>query len=205
MNFDVESPSGREELQQILRSCQSKNFRLVAGNTDLLLELKKSAPEDLTLINLSQLKDEALTGIAINPDEIRIGALVTVAQICRNSFIRDNFPVLSEAANSLASAQIREVATVGGNICQASPSGDLSCALVALHATCGIMNMDGQIRHETLSGFFRGPGQTSLQKDEVLISISIPVNQSKKLRSGFIKIGKRSAMECSIVSIGYHF
>ncbi|MBC8315467.1 MAG: FAD binding domain-containing protein [Bacteroidales bacterium] len=205
MNFDIESPVTREELVQSLRKHQSANFRLGAGFTDLLIELKNSDQAELTLINLSQLEDEEFSGMSFNPTEFRVGALVTVAQISKNSAIQQNFPVLQQAALSLASGQIREVATIGGNICQASPSGDLSCALVALKATCEIMDMEGKIRHEALSGFFRGPGKTSLQKSEVLKSISIPVNQRKTLKSGFIKIGKRSAMECSIVSIGYHF
>jgi len=204
MNFNIESPSSREELQKSLRKHHTKNIKLGAGFTDLLLELKESTPEELILINLSQLKDDEFNSIGFDPNEFRIGALVTAAQISRDSFIRENFSVLNQAAHGLASAQIREVATVGGNICQASPSGDLSCALVALKANCEIMNMDGQIRLEALKEFFRGPGETSLQKDEVLKSISIPVNQSKTIESGFIKIGKRSAMECSIVSIGYH-
>jgi len=205
MNFKVESPKSREELLQSLRRHQAGKFRLGAGLTDLLIELKKSDQEGLTLINLTQLKDEEFSGIGFYPTEIRIGALVTVAQIRKNSYIREHFPVLQHAAQSLASGQIREVATIGGNICQASPSGDLSCALVALKATCEIMDMDGKTRHEVLCEFFRGPGITSLQKSEVLKSISIPVNQCKTLKSGFIKIGKRLAMECSIVSIGYHF
>ena len=205
MNFDIESPVNTEELLQNLRKHKSKNVKLAAGCTDLLLELKKSTNEELILINLSQLKDEEFSGIELFPSEIRIGSLVTVAEICRNSYILENFPVLNQAAQGLASSQIREVATVGGNICQASPSGDMSCALVAMKAICEIMNMEGQTRHEDLSKFFKGPGETSLQKGEVLKSISIPVNQSKILKSGFIKIGKRTAMECSIVSIGYHF
>lgn len=205
MNFDIESPVNRDELMQSLRNYQSKNFRLAAGFTDLLIELKKTNPEELTVINLSQLKDEEFSSISFNSTETRIGALVTVAQIGNNSFIKENYPVLYQAAKALASGQIREVATVGGNICQASPSGDLSCALVALKAKCEIMDMDGKVRHEMLDEFFRGPGITSLQKNEVLKSIAIPVNKSKKLKSGFIKIGKRSAMECTIVSVGYHF
>jgi len=205
MNFEIESPATREELVQSLRKHQSTNFRLGAGFTDLLIELKNSDQEDLTLINLSQMEDEEFSGIVANSTEIRIGALVTVARIIKNSSIMENSPVLHQAAQSLASGQIREVATIGGNICQASPSGDLSCALVALKATCEIMDMEGRIRHEPLNGFFQGPGKTSLQKNEVLKSISIPVNLRKTLKSGFIKIGKRSAMECSIVSIGYHF
>ena len=205
MNFNTESPATREELLQSLRRHQSADFRLAAGCTDLLIELKKSGLEDLTLINLYRLEDEEFTSITFHPAEIRIGALVTAARIHKDSYLREHFPILHQAARSLASAQIREVATMGGNVCQASPSGDLSCALVALNATCEIMDMDGKIRHEALSGFFRGPGKTSLLKNELLKSISIPVNQCETLTSGFIKIGKRSAMECSIVSIGYHF
>lgn len=205
MNFNTESPATREELLQSLHRNQSADFRLAAGCTDLLVELKKTETEEMILINLSRLKDEEFTGITHHQDELRIGALVTVARIQHDSYIGEHFPVFSQAARSLASPQIREVATIGGNVCQASPSGDLSCALVALNATCEIMDMDGKTRHEALSLFFRGPGQTSLSKSEVLKSISIPNNGCETLLSGFIKIGKRSAMECSIVSIGYHF
>lgn len=205
MNFNIESPTSKEELLNCLRNHQSGYFRLAAGFTDLLIELKKSKTEELTVINLSQIKDKQFTGIDIQPSGIRIGALVNVAQIRKNQSIRKSFPVLQQAADALASGQIREVATIGGNICQASPSGDLSCALVALKASCEILKMDGTIRHESLNDFFRGPAVTSLQKNEVLKSIVIPANQTNKLKSGFIKIGKRSAMECSIVSISYHF
>lgn len=204
MHFDIESPSNSDDLLQSLRRHQSENYRLAAGFTDLLIELKKSVTEDLILINLSRLRGEGFSELEITGSECRIGALVTAAGICRNTDIRDHFPVLSHAAHGLASPQIREVATVGGNICQASPSGDLSCALVALAASCEIIDMDGRTRYEPLTTFFRGPGETSLRRGEVLKRVSIPVNRSGMIRSGFIKIGKRSAMECSIVSIGYH-
>jgi len=204
MEFELISPVNCEELKQCLSSNQDKNIRLAAGFTDLIIELKKDNVVDLSVINLSKLREEEFAGILIKEEEIRIGSMVTAASIARNVFIRDHFPVLSEAADGLASKQIREVATIGGNICQASPSGDLSCALTALKAFCEIMNMKGQIRSEALPDFFRGPGKTSLGKNEVLRNIVIPSNKSKLIRSGFIKIGKRAAMECSIVSIAWH-
>ncbi|OIP00248.1 MAG: hypothetical protein AUJ98_08575 [Bacteroidetes bacterium CG2_30_33_31] len=205
MNFEIESPLNKEELLKTLSNLQSKKFRFGAGFTDLLIEFKKFNPVETTVINLAQLKDEEFCSIRNDSGEIQIGSLVKLAQICKDTYIKDNFPVLHQAANALASGQIREVATVGGNICQASPSGDLSCALVSLKANCEILNIDGKIRNQAISEFFKGPGKTSLQKNEILKSISIPINHSKNLKSGYIKIGKRSAMECSIVSLAYHF
>ena len=203
MGFEIISPTTSEELRKLLESNQDKNIRLGAGFTDLMIEIKKKNLNDLTVINLAKIKEKEFTTIQVTVNEVRIGSLVTIAEITKNKYLQENFPVLVEAANGLASMQIREVATVGGNICQASPSGDVSCAIYSLNATCEILNSSGQLRKEPMVDFFKGPGKTSLTKNEVLQSVIFPVSKSSKLRSGFIKIGKRVSMECSIVSLAY--
>ena len=97
------------------------------------------------------------------------------------------------------------MATVGGNLCTASPAGDIVCALMALKAACEILNIDGKLRTVPMGDFFLDVRKTALKKDEILRSITIPPNvQNSKLHSGFIKIGTRRSMECAVVSLAYH-
>ena len=125
MEFDIVTPKTRSELLKAIRE-HKNNFRFGAGYTDLILELKKKDVPNITIINLAQLSDKKFISIEKSGKSIRIGALVTASSIVNDKFIEKNFPVLQQAANHLASAQIRQVATIGGNICTASPSGDMA-------------------------------------------------------------------------------
>ncbi|MFQ5334648.1 MAG: FAD binding domain-containing protein [Flavobacteriales bacterium] len=210
MNFEVITPKTTEELLAAIASSQNNNFRFGAGCTDLLMELKSEPEDNLIVVNLSQLKDEKFSGIEKSDKHIRIGALVTVGQLLADKELHTRFPVLEEAAANLASMQIRQVATVGGNLCTASPSGDISCALVALEASCEILNTEGGLRTVPITEFFTDVRKTVIKKDEVLRSVLIttpPMEegpQGPKGLSGFIKIGTRRSMECSVVSLAYH-
>ncbi len=205
MNFDVISPKNREELLQAMSANQGNNFRFGAGYTDIALELKDKDSSDLLVVNLGLMEDEIFKSINKTNDGVRLGAMATAEMLIDNSDIGAQFPVLVEAAESVASRQIRHTATIGGNICTASPSGDMSCALVALKASCEILNVDGETRSIPIDDFFTGVKQNALAKDEVLLSVFIPSNKSSNIQSGFIKIGKRLSMEISILSLSYHF
>lgn len=203
MDFAVKSPRTTAELLRTIR--QNKNFRFGAGYTDLIPELKKQASGEVTIINLAQLNDKHFCNAENTSTGLRLGSLVTAAAVADDKFIAKNFPVLQQAANSLASAQIRQVATLGGNLCTASPSGDMACALVALKSKCEILSQNGKLRTIPIDDFFTGPRKTALKKGEILRSILVPMNeQSKTLFSGFIKVGSRRSMECSVVSLAYH-
>lgn len=206
MDFDVVSPKTQSELLKAIR-LNKANFRFGAGFTDLILELKKKNLQDVTVINLAQLNDKKFNSIEKSAKILRIGSLVTAAEIVSDKFIGKSFQVLTQAADHLASAQIRQVATVGGNLCTASPSGDIACALMALKAKCEILSSLGKLRTVPMNEFFVGPRKTVLKKDEVLRSIVIAfplTGESKVGASGFIKIGTRRSMECSVVSLAYH-
>ena len=206
MNFNVLTPETVEELRQNISDCQGNNFRFGAGYTDLLLELKKQPANDLLVINLAQLNDPAFNSITCTTEGTRIGALVTANNVVRNKEIRQNYPVLYKAALSHGSKQIRQTATVGGNLCTASPAGDMAAALVALQAECETLSADGEIRVIPINEFFLGVRKTDLKSDEILQSILIPSNvKSSELHSDFIKIGTRRSMECAVISLAYHF
>ena len=204
MNFDVITPKTTPELLNAIYANQANNFRIGAGFTDLINQFKSQQTEGLILINLAQLKDDNFKLIIENKTNFQIGALTTASEIIDNKSIKENFPVLFQAASKLASTQIRNVATVGGNICNVSPSGDMTAALISLKATCHILDCDGDERKELLSSFIRGLKKTSLTKKEIIKNITIPKNTNHNIKSGFEKVGSRKSMEISIVSLAYH-
>jgi aerobic carbon-monoxide dehydrogenase medium subunit len=205
MDFEVITPKTKGELLAAITENQGKKFKFGAGYTDLINQFKLRPEEDLTIINIAQIREESFRDISEKDGSYELGALVTASDIVNSKMIRKEFPVLHQAASSVASVQIRNTATIGGNICNASPAADMSGALVALQASCHILNAKGEIREEPLVSFIRGVGQTSLGSNEILKSISIPKNTSAILKSGFEKIGTRKSMEISIVFLGYHF
>lgn len=204
MEFNIINPKTKSELLGAIR--KESNFRFGAGCTDLLMELRKNPQENLTVINLSQVQDIQFTGIKKSTKGLRFGALFTAHKIVMNETILTNFSALHKAAFSLASTQIRQVATIGGNICTASPSGDIACAMVALEATCELLGTSGKTRTILLTDFFTGLRKTALKKNEVLYGISVPAKNknTKSVFSNFIKVGTRRSMECSVVSLAYH-
>jgi carbon-monoxide dehydrogenase medium subunit len=104
---------------------------------------------------------------------LSLGPLVTIRALERSGLIRANYPALSQAASSFAGVQIRNLATIGGNVCNASPSGDTLPALLAYGAECRLMGPHGE-RVVDLETFFQGPGQTVLQPGELLVELRLP-------------------------------
>lgn len=204
MDFNTITPHSTAELLDVIQANQGNNFRFGAGYTDLIPELQVQNEKGLIVINLAQLEDDDFTEIRAEKSGIRLGALTTMTDVLTNGNLQQ-FPVLIEAVESLASVQIRSMATVGGNICTASPAGDVSCALVALNAICEIINSEGKIRTISLAEFFTGVKTTVLKKNEILRSIFIPKLEIEiKTLSGFIKIGNRNSMEIALASLAYH-
>ncbi|MBI2267789.1 MAG: FAD binding domain-containing protein [Armatimonadetes bacterium] len=203
MEFEVKSPGTRSELLSAIIKTRT-GFRFGAGYTDLIPELRKNGSPVRTIINLARLNDKRFTAITVTKRGIRIGALVTAARLADDPTIREYLPVLAQATSDMASPQIRQVATIGGNLCTASPAGDGACALMALEAECELLNSRNQARTITLASFFLGPRKTALERDELLQSVFVPANSGVRLFSGFIKVGTRRSMECSVVSLAYH-
>ncbi|MDH3215046.1 MAG: FAD binding domain-containing protein [Candidatus Krumholzibacteria bacterium] len=205
MNFDLVSPTTTEDLLRAIDEHRGRRFRFGAGYTDLLLDLEEQQDNELTVINLARLNDPSFTSIVHDGGEMRIGALVTASRIIADRKLQSRYPVLCQAAGQHGSRQIRHTATVGGNLCTASPAGDMACALVALRARCDILPARGDARSLAVSDFFLGVRETDLKEDEVLRRVIIPTDDGEvKTHSDFIKIGKRRSMECAVVSIAYH-
>jgi xanthine dehydrogenase FAD-binding subunit len=152
---------------------------------------------------LSIHKIEALSGVTVSGDEVVIGATTTASDLVLDPVIREHVPILSVVADRLASAQIRNVATIGGNLANASPAGDLINPLLLLDATVVLQSTDGE-RRVAVAKFFTGPGATVRRPDELLTQVRVPIPPPKRIFR-FQKAGTRPAMECSVVTVGVAF
>lgn len=171
--------------------------RILAGGTDLLIDMKEGLVRTKNLISIQNIKD--LKRIELDNGKIRIGALVTPQEIASDSLIRQHIPALSHAAGSLGSTQIRSMATIGGNICSAVPSADLPPSLIAADATVQLSCSESS-RELSLDDFFTGPRETICSTNEILTFISIPLPPPK---TGFSyqKLTLREANALAVASV----
>jgi len=161
-----------ESLTEALKlSAELKEGRFVAGGTDLLVDIKQGLAEVKQLISIQKIKE--LKGIEKKDNKIRIGAMATPQEILSDPLINRYLPALADAARSMASFQIRSMATIGGNISSAVPSADLPPPLIAAEAYVQLQCSESS-REAFLSEFFTGPRKTICQTGELLTSILIP-------------------------------
>ncbi len=144
----------------------------MGGGTDLLVDLKQGLVKARDVISLQNIKE--LKGIEKKGERIRIGASTSPQDILSSTLILKNFPALAEAAGSLASPQVRALATVGGNITSAVPSADLPPTLIASDASVEL-RCSRSSRTILLSEFFTGPRKTVCRGEELLTSIFLPL------------------------------
>src|SRR5215475_4228284 len=144
--------------------------KVIAGGTDVMVDIKyKEEPE--CLVNIKKIP--GLDAIQENGGSLRIGPLVTIRDIETNSIVRERLSVFWEACHQFASLQIRNTATIGGNICRASPSGETLAPLLALDAKANLVFSDKETA-QPFTGFFSGPGKTSLGHKGLLTAIDVP-------------------------------
>ncbi len=173
-----------------------EDFKVVAGGTDLVMDLKIKRYIPKNIIDISRVKE--LDYIVDEGDKIRIGALTRLQEIVDSPIIREKAYVLAEAVNQMASWQIRNMATIGGNLCNASPAADTAPPLYVLNAELKLISVEGE-RIVPVTKFFHGPRKTELKKNELLAEIIIPVE--KDAGASAIKLGRRNAFTLSIVAV----
>jgi carbon-monoxide dehydrogenase medium subunit len=170
-----------------------------AGGTDVIPRLKArhiSAPE--VLVDLKGIPD--LDYITYHQGTgLKIGALATIASVAHAPEVRAHYPVLAQAAHSIASTQIRNRGTIAGNISMAVPSADSAPALLCLEAELICISAKGE-RNIPIHEFFQGPSETILRPDELLQEIRIP-DPPEKGRGMYIKLSPRSRMDLAVVGV----
>lgn len=159
------------EACSLLSACLGK-AQVVAGGTDLLVKMKQRRYIPRKLISIKNIS--GLDYIRYSEAEgLNIGALATVESLTKSAVVMKKFSVLGEAASVLGTPHVRNLATLGGNLCNASPAAECAPALLTLGAKAKIVCLRGE-RVVPLDTFFTGPGKSILQGDEILTEIQIP-------------------------------
>jgi carbon-monoxide dehydrogenase medium subunit len=170
--------------------------KVIAGGTDVMVDIKYKE-EPGCLVNIKKIP--GLDRIQENGRGLRMGPLVTIRDIETNSLVRERLPVFWEACHQFASLQIRNTATVGGNICRASPSGETLAPLLVLEANAKLAFSDGE-KTEAFNSFFQGPGKTTLGSKGLLTEIEVPY-PAPGSRSVYLKHAVRGAMDIAMVGV----
>jgi CO/xanthine dehydrogenase FAD-binding subunit len=172
----------------------------IAGGTDIVVKMKEYKITPGYLISLKQVLTRDEPKRDRETGELTLAASVTHRMIENSALIKSEYPILHDAVGNIGSVQIRNVATIGGNLVNAVPSADGAIPLIALDARVNIYGAKGQ-RTLELVHFFTGPGQTVLERSEILTEIVIPP-QLPRTGSAYLKFGRRKAMELPMLGVG---
>jgi aerobic carbon-monoxide dehydrogenase medium subunit len=195
--FDYYQPSTLQEASRLLKE-NGPGGRFLAGGTDLVIAMKEKGLLPNYIVDLKRLP--GLSGIRENSDgSISLGALTTLHEIETSPLINKKYPFLAQSAAEVGSIQIRNRATIGGNMANASPSADTSPALMALDAATTIAS-DSGTRKIAAEEFFKGPGQNAMSANEILTEITIP-KTSANLVGEYIKFSPREMMDLAYVGV----
>lgn len=191
-SFEYFEPATSEEAVALLEK-YGDSAVLLAGGTDLFVKMKQGLIEPKYVIRIKQpdfIKEEK--------NELRIGAATKMRTIEKSEVIVAKFPALYEAVKLIGSVQIRCMATIGGNLCNASPAADTAPPLMALGAKVNVLGSRGA-RQVPVESFFVGPGKSVLGKTEILTELSIPM-PPKQSGTSFIRLS-RASMDIAKISI----
>lgn len=174
-------------------------LKIVAGCTDFIPAMRSgnwTFGDGLNVIDIRGVNE--LAGIRRDEDRLVIGAGTRLVDVAQSQLVRENAPVLAEAVSQMASPQVRNIATIGGNLCMASPAADTAPPLLCLDAEVTVRSAESE---ETvpLTRFFLGPGTTRMNPREVLTEIRFPVQQPGE-SAHRVRLGLRTAFVCSILS-----
>jgi xanthine dehydrogenase FAD-binding subunit len=175
---------------------------IIAGGSDVLISVRHGKLAGCSLVSINGL--EELRGIKLQEDgSIKIGALTCFSYITKNEVIQKYIPVLGEAVDDIGGPQLRNIATIGGNISNGVTSADSASTLFALNAKLQIEGPDGE-RVIPISEYYVGPGKVSLKNGEILTAIYITKDNYENFKGNYIKYAMRNAMDiatlgCSVV------
>ena len=167
----------------------------ISGGTDLMVRIKKREIRPHALVSLRSIPD--LSGVK-NGKIIRIGSMTSISDVSKNQVLHEKFPILIQAALALGSVQIRNVATIGGNLCNGSPAADMAPPLLVLEAKVKLQNAK-KTRDLPIDNLFKGPGETILAPREILTDILLEPPEQNTYTI-FLKKG-RTKMDLAIASV----
>ncbi|MDR3671160.1 MAG: xanthine dehydrogenase FAD-binding subunit XdhB [Holophaga sp.] len=193
----LQEPESLESAVELLHA--HSGLRIIAGGTDVLIRLQHGGEGWSELLSLRNIKE--LEGVSLRADgTIVIGATTPFAKLFLDPIIRQHLPSLAEAAVSMGGPQIRNVATIGGNICNGAVSGDSASTLFALDALLKL-NRLGSERIIPIHEFYAGPGKVHLQPGEMLTAVLVPRDSYQDTGGHYIKFAMRKAMDIATLGV----
>ena len=195
IDYDYLKPDSLEEVFTLLKT-YGRRATLIAGGTDVMVYMKQGNVSPEVLISLRGLKE--LQYIRKNGD-YHIGGLTTHRMLEQSELVQTELTALYQGASQVGSPQIRNVGTIGGNICNAAPSADTAGALMIMDAVVVLEGPEGR-RSVPITEFFMGPSETVKKDDEVLIEIEIPERMGT-FGTAYCKHARRKAMNLPIIGV----
>ena len=198
MRFELLQPRSLAEALEMKKDHRER-AKILAGGTDLLVLLKDGKLKAQAVMSLGRLSElnfirsEGERGVAI-------GALVSHSDVAASRIIQQRCPDLAEACAQVGAAQIQNLGTLGGNLCNASPAADAAPPLLLMDALLTLASARGE-RRVAIHDFFLGPRRTVLEPDEILQEIFVPQPVGRR-GATYLKLGRRKAMEIAIVGVG---
>lgn len=195
--FEYIHPSSISEAVDFL-AAHSGEARPLMGGTDIFVRMRDGIWKDKYLVDVKHL--DGMNRIAFSPSKgLTIGSGVNMNQVISSEEVQEFYGILADACRSVASYQLRNRATIVGNICNASPAGDTIGACLLLDGILNVYGVNGS-RQEPLRTFFKGPGMSVLKPGDVVTSIQFPPPLNK-LRGTYLKLGRNKLSDLAIVGV----
>ncbi|TFG92817.1 MAG: xanthine dehydrogenase family protein subunit M [Candidatus Atribacteria bacterium] len=191
--FEYLAPKALDEALSLLDNYKDKSARILAGGTDLLVKMKTIDLKTDYLINIKNIPELNFIDIA---DGLKIGAAVSLSRIERIGKVKERYPALYEGIKSMAAIAVRNMGTIAGNICNASPAADTVPPLIAYGAEVKLVSKRGE-RTVLVEDFITGVGKTVIEADEIISQVNIP-EINKNSGSAF---SKKSRVKADIAKI----
>ena len=181
---------------------QNADAKLIAGGTDVLIRIRENKLKDANLVGISFI-DEIKKIFLDDAGNIHIGPMITFAKLESNDIIKENIPYLGSAGGTMGGPQIRNVATIGGNVCNGATSGDSATTLFCLNAKLKIQSAEAE-KIVDIKDFYLGPGRVDLKQNEMLTDIIIERQEYDGYVGKYMKFAQRNAMDiatlgCAVV------
>ena len=196
MHIRYEAPDSVDQAVRLIDA--DPNAKIFAGGTDLLVQFRAGLRQPTAFVDVKRIPE--LTSITIDRDGLRLGAAASAAAICEHDELKRLWPGLVEAVNLIGSTQIQGRATVGGNLCNASPAADTTCALIANRAECVIAGPKGE-RAVPVENFCTAPGKTVLDRGELLVAIRVP-RPVARTSDAYLRLIPRTEMDIAVAGAG---
>ena len=197
-SFDYVAPKSAEEVVTLLAS-QNGNSKILCGGTDLLVQLREGRRKAGLVIDIKNIPQ--LTQITFDlQNGLRIGAAASCNDICNDPIVSKQYPGLVDGIRLIGGVQIQNRASVGGNLCNASPAADAIPALIVHEATCNITGPNGS-RVLPVEEFCISPGQNALQEGEFLVSVSVYAPK-ERFGAHYLRFIPRNEMDIAVVGAG---